>query len=487
MQCAACGRENSQDAGFCGGCGAKLTAVAPPDFDFGAGKAEAPAPDPPAGQQAQRAAPAGVCLVCIGGPDAGKRMMVGALEILIGRSTQCGLLSDDPDLGEKQAALFAQNGQIQFRSLAPAPIFVNGVALATGSLAPGSQMRIGRSFWQIEATPAKASAAAFTLLDRVGDRVSAVTGVSKVEGLNAREMFADVLQKRGDEDIEEYALAGTSAATPDLKDISAAWPRPWLFFKTFTAAVGVYLGFWFALNQFQNLNLLPGLIVVGGFAIPISVVIFYFEMNTPRNVSLYQVFKMLVMGGILSLIATLFLGAILRGGAGNILAAMLTGITEETGKVLALLLVVNKNKYRWTLNGLLLGGAVGAGFAGFESAGYAFTGLLQTSSTDYMGHTILLRGLLAPGGHVAWTALCGAALWKVKGSLPFDFKMVQDSRFLRVFGLAIVLHGLWDTDIPLPFYMAQVAFTVVAWIAISSFIQDGLKQIQTAQAQEQTS
>lgn len=317
----------------------------------------------------------------------------------------------------------------------------------------------------------------------MGDRVSAVTGVSKVEGLNAREMFSGVLQKRGDEDVEEYALAGTSGATPDLKDIGTEWPRPWLFFKTFTVALVVYLGFYFAVYQFQNINLLPGLIIVGGFAIPISVVIFYFEMNTPRNVSLYQVFKLMLTGGILSLIATLFLGSIVKGGVGDIVAALLTGITEETGKVLALLLVVNKVKYRWTLNGLLLGGAVGAGFAGFESAGYAFRGLLQSSSTEVMSQTILLRGVFAPGGHVAWAALCGAALWKVKGNQPFNFTMFQDVRFLRVFGLAIVLHGLWDTALPFPLLISAI-LTVIAWVAILSFAQDGLKQIKDAQAQE---
>jgi len=197
MKCAACGRENSQDAGFCGGCGAKITAVASPlfdlevgkakagTFDLEAGKASAPAPGLPTENEAPRPAPADVrfdltpesraqtprpapvsaappgqtappkflFLVCIGGPDAGKRMAIGEQETTLGRSVQCGLLSEDPDVGPQQAALSAQNGQIQFRSLAPVPIFVNGMALANGILAPGSQMRIGRSFWQIEAAP----------------------------------------------------------------------------------------------------------------------------------------------------------------------------------------------------------------------------------------------------------------------------------------------------------------------------------------------
>ena len=435
---------------------------------------------------AQTAAPpASLFLVCLAGPDQGKRLAVGPQEVTLGRSVQCGLLSDDPDVDENHVALLAQNGVLHFRTLTGGFVFVDGAGYATGMLTPANQIRIGRSFWQIEMLGARATASV-SLFDRVGERVSAVTGVSHVEGFKPQEMFSSVLEKRTDEDVEEYFLVGTRTTTPDLKDVSTTWPKPWVFFRAFTFSLLVYLGFYLAWNQFQNLNMLPGLMMMGAFAIPISVVIFYFEMNTPRNVSLYQVFKLMLTGGILSLIATLFIDTILRGGTGNIIAAMLTGVAEETAKVLALLLVVNKLKYRWTLNGLLLGGAVGAGFAGFESAGYFFNALWQTHSDTVMFQTIQLRGLLAPGGHVAWAALCGAALWKVKGNDRFTFAMFQDIRFLRVFGLAIVLHGLWDTYIPLPFYLTQIALSGIAWIAILSFVQDGLKQVQAAQAEQKS-
>jgi RsiW-degrading membrane proteinase PrsW (M82 family) len=45
----------------------------------------------------------------------------------------------------------------------------------------------------------------------------------------------------------------------------------------------------------------------------------------------------------------------------------------EIGKTAALFLVIYKykKKYRWTLNRLLFGAAVGTGFSAFESAGYA--------------------------------------------------------------------------------------------------------------------
>jgi RsiW-degrading membrane proteinase PrsW (M82 family) len=164
----------------------------------------------------------------------------------------------------------------------------------------------------------------------------------------------------------------------------------------------------------------------------------------------------------------------------NLLGASSAGIIEETGKLLALALVVNNPRFGWALNGLLFGGAVGAGFAGFESAGYALE-VMGTEGISSGLANIWLRAFLAPGGHVAWTALVGAALWKVKGSQPFSFSMLQDYRFLRVFGFAILCHMLWNSPFQLPYAGTQIALTVVAWIAILSFIQDGLKQVQEKQ------
>jgi RsiW-degrading membrane proteinase PrsW (M82 family) len=224
--------------------------------------------------------------------------------------------------------------------------------------------------------------------------------------------------------------------------------------------------------------------MMGAFAIPISLVIFFFETNAPRNVSIYQVIKLMLTGGVLALLATLLISTVIAGSTANVLGALLIGVAEETGKVLALMLVINKVRYRWTLNGLLFGSAVGAGFAGFESAGYSFGALLQNESAAPMLQSIVMRGLLAPGGHIVWTGLCGAALWKVKGNERFRTSMLQDMRFLRVFGLAIVLHGMWDMPINLPFFLKYIALTIIAWIAVLSFIQDGLKQLEAARSQQ---
>ena len=166
---------------------------------------------------------------------------------------------------------------------------------------------------------------------------------------------------RTDEDLEEYFNVGTRTTTPSLLEIDTNWPKPWVF-KLFSLAVVLYLGFFFTLTEFQNPILVPGLIAIGSFLIPFSILVLFFELNVPRNVPLYQVLRLLLLGGILSLILSLFLFRATH--LDSWLGAMSAGIIEEIGKAAALLLVINK-----ILNGLFFGAAVGTGFAAFESAG----------------------------------------------------------------------------------------------------------------------
>src|SRR5262249_19783234 len=261
------------------------------------------------------------------------------------------------------------------------------------------------------------------------------------------DMFSEVFGRHTDEEVEEYFTVGTASATPPLLEVNASWPKPWVFFRMFTLSALVYIGFVFAFREFQNPLMIPGLIMVGSFLIPFSILVFFFEVNVVRNVPLYQVLKLLLLGGILALILSLFLFRVTN--LASWLGAVSAGIVEEIGKTAALFLVIRKLKYRWTLNGMLFGAAVGTGFAIFESAGYAFI-LGSQGGADAMLRNITLRGVLSIfGGHVLWTAAVGAALWKVRGDRKFSLLMLTDPRFLRVLGLAAAMHMLWNFPLQL--------------------------------------
>ncbi len=328
-------------------------------------------------------------------------------------------------------------------------------------------------------TPIPAPDAASQVRGFAGKLVGHIThlaGEDGLEGFNVKQLFSEVFSRHTSQEVEDYFTVGTSRTTPGLDAVDPSWPRPWVFFRTFVGALLVYLGFLLAWNQFNNMNLIPGLIMVGSFAVPLAMLIFFFEINVRQNVSLYQVVRLTFAGGVLALVLTCVLYSVTDALNVQWLGALIPGLAEEPGKLLGLLLIVNSLRHRHILNGLLFGAAIGAGFAAFESAGYALRSGLQDSDT-MMKHTIMIRGLLAPFGHIAWTAMCAAALWKVMGTARFQFSMLKDHRFLRIFAFAVALHALWDCSLDLPFYGKYLLLGLVAWIIILALIQDGLKQL----------
>lgn len=329
-----------------------------------------------------------------------------------------------------------------------------------------------------------------SILGEIGVGISRAAELPTLSGVPIREVLLGGLQPGvTTSHIEDLFIVGTETTTPDLAAIPSGWPTPRVFWRIFFGAMATYLLLLFGLKQFGNTNFLPGMIVIGSFVVPLSVVILFFELNVPRNVSIYQVGKMILLGGALSLVATMLVGLVIPSGVGNVFLAMLTGVVEEIGKGLVLLIIIGVLRYRFQINGLLFGAAVGAGFAGFESAGYAFNlalgAAINTQSFDALASTatgnILIRGLLAPGGHVIWTAMVGSALWKVRGDQPFQVGMLFHPVVLRRWLVAVVLHGLWDTDVWLiPPILWCILLLVVGWYIVFGILKQSLAEVEAA-------
>jgi RsiW-degrading membrane proteinase PrsW (M82 family) len=238
--------------------------------------------------------------------------------------------------------------------------------------------------------------------------------------------------------------------------------------------------FVFGWHEFENPNLLPGLIISGSFAVPFATLIFFFETNSPRNVSMIRVIQLLFIGGIMSLLLSLllfevtpFLGAF---------GAPAAGIVEESGKLAAVLIglrFIPIGRYPYRLNALLFGAAVGTGFAAFESAGYALVGGLAAGD-DVMLETITLRGVLAPFSHIVWTAIATSAYWKCRKYHSDIWTTLSDTRFLMLFAAPVAMHTVWNMDFTGPFHVKYAVLGFVAWVIIISLIQTGLKEVKIA-------
>ena len=194
--------------------------------------------------------------------------------------------------------------------------------------------------------------------------------------------------------------------------------------------------------------------------------------------------KYFILGGALSLLLAILYFDIITVEQLDYKGAIMVGFIEEAAKaVIVALFLFKSKKSKYILNGLLIGAAVGAGFAAFETAGYILKFGL-TGGDAAMLQVIKLRGFLAPGGHVAWAAIEGAALMYVKGFDKLNKSHLNDKRFLLVCLISVIGHGIWDMPINLPYYIVQIGLTIAAWLVIIYFINLGLKQIDDAKKLE---
>ena len=285
-------------------------------------------------------------------------------------------------------------------------------------------------------------------------------------------IFSRVFHDHSELEAERLFIVGTALTTPKISEVKDTWPKPWLFARVFIIALLAFAGFYIGVSYFSNVNFIPGLIIVGAFAVPFTTLIFFWEMNAPQNIAFYRVIFIVMIGGVLSMLVALLFFDILK----NNINPITIGIAEELAKAITVITFVKYRKYKYILNGLLIGAAVGAGFAAFETAGYALRALLSGDGAN-LYNTILWRGIFAPGGHVAWAALTGAAFCRVQGDQPFNLNMLFRFKFLRVFLIVVVIHALWDTPIQGMFPFGQLLLTAASWLVVLLLIRAGLKEI----------
>jgi RsiW-degrading membrane proteinase PrsW (M82 family) len=297
-------------------------------------------------------------------------------------------------------------------------------------------------------------------------------------------MYSDVLKRHTTADAENHFVVGAPTTTPDISKAPAELPRPWLFARVLALSIVAFVAFYLGTVFFQNPIFLPGLILFGSIVTPVSLLIYFWEINILQNISIYKLTLMMVKGSIVSLLCAVTLYAVLDGAN----SPLLIGFVEETAKILTFLLLVDHRPYKFTLNGMLIGAAIGTGFAAFESAGYILI-MALTSGIPTMLNTIFWRALFTPGGHIAWAALTGATFIMVKGERKFKLSMLLDPRFLGMYALVIVLHALWDTEIiqlvifNIP--IVPVTLTVISWIILFAMMKSGFRQVIRVQERRQ--
>jgi protease PrsW len=378
-------------------------------------------------------------------------------------------------------------------------------------------------------------------LESIQAQIRNIAGSDKLEGFSFKELFKDTFSRHGSDEVIDYLMVGATRTTPPIELVDTNWPKPWLFFRVMVAlALGV-VALWLVWHFTTQPLTIPCILFLGAFAVPLAMVVFIFEMNTPRNVPVVLLLELVVIGGVL---ASCFL--LLEYDIS--LISNWPGIVEETAKLAAAILVVRSLRYKYELNGILIGAAVGAGYASFETCAYAmgFLGnmtpvagsngflapqmLLEMAKASVdtinavqaqsqtaiqaglkewnqalndalvsMVHQLEMRGLTSPFGHPLFTGIAAGAFWRVKQDKLASFSMLIDKRFLMAFAIPVLLHSLWDLPVEFPSWFnpttqaqaneqgyildgIQLFVAVVGWYVLFTMIQQGLHQVRDVKA-----
>ena len=153
---------------------------------------------------------------------------------------------------------------------------------------------------------ARVTGSSFSLQD-ASNTITEKLGLAKIEGFSLRAFFSETFRHHESDEVERLLSVGTLDTTPQLSQEMGVMPNPWIFFRVLCGTVIVYLIFLYGWNRFGNVNLIPGLIMVGSFAVPLSALILFFELNTPKNVSIVRIVQLVMIGGALSLLLSLFI------------------------------------------------------------------------------------------------------------------------------------------------------------------------------------
>lgn len=212
------------------------------------------------------------------------------------------------------------------------------------------------------------------------------------------------------------------------------------WFQILVSGVLLFILAEIALVTTDNALFFPTVIILGAFVVPVTFIAYFYEYVRDRDISMPTLTTCFIFGGLIGVIAAGFIEYQTLRSLNN--ASLFgVGLIEETFKLIFPVAMFVRKKYQHEADGLLFGVAAGMGFAALETMGYAMVDLVKSGgSVGTLQQVLLIRGLLSPSGHAAWTGFICAVLWRqrqITGSwlgLPV----------IGAFVLAVVLHALWD-------------------------------------------
>lgn len=243
---------------------------------------------------------------------------------------------------------------------------------------------------------------------------------------------------------ERQFMAGLPGNIPYESDMLAEWNPPFLFYKFFigtlvmTALIFVY-SYMYGAGTSLLVSIVP-------YMLPVTLLLFIWELNVPRNVSILDVAFITFFSGIICYFVISFVGDI-TGMAYADYSIFTLPLLSLIARTLLVCVFLRKKSRGYGLNGLVIGAAVGAGYVILTLADDLYY------VAEYAGQVTGVMGLMAVrvvmviGGEIVWTAAIGGALALAKGRESLKGKHLGDSLFLICLIGTYLIQAFWDYDI----------------------------------------
>lgn len=292
-----------------------------------------------------------------------------------------------------------------------------------------------------------------------------------IEKITWKEILSDFRKPHSKAELEYALLAGTSMDSANEANMLQKWHKPWVFYPLLKAGVALIALLYavFFLFGLKNAGTYIMVLIIPPLIIPVILMIFLWELNIPRNISIYELLVFFLLGGLMSmgLVSVLFgvFPQIKVRSASDIFPwALNTALREEVAKLAAGILLLcwagsKQKKHIYGLTGLVIGAAVGAGFGGFESISYAL-------NSEAIAINQIMRAIYSIGGHVVYAApyTAAIALEMKGGKLTTD--CFKSKAFLIAFGSSVALHTAWDYSCKTVGMIGFLVIIILLWVLL---------------------
>lgn len=247
---------------------------------------------------------------------------------------------------------------------------------------------------------------------------------------NQKFLFEGVFRRRSREEFENTVTQGMFRNKMNHTTIGIE--APWLYMRVF-----FFLLICLGISLFGSP--IP-FVIFGGLISAVPLLVFLFETNFARNLSIIDVTKIFIIGGLCSILLTLLLRPVSESEAVSII--LFAPVFEEIAKAIITIIFVSRIKPTNMITGMLIGFSVGAGFSFFENLDYAL--ILSSDTIDMLAIIIERTVVDFVMGHHYWAGIFGSIYVLFKKETRFNFKDLFQWRN----GLALLfttsLHAMWN-------------------------------------------